>query len=201
MLEKHLRLTVQRYLVDPIAESLSLYLTPIHLTLISGVLGLFVLPLSYLDFPICACLSLLLSGLFDMLDGTVARMTHTSSQWGAVLDIVMDRVVEMTVIFALFLMDPIGRGGASLAMMASILLCITSFLVVGIFSENDSQKSFHYSEGLMERAEAFIFFILMMLFPSLVIPLSFIFTSLVLWTAIIRLKEFRLHCFEINSHK
>lgn len=191
MLEKHFRSAVQNYLIDFIASKLSVYVSAIHLTLISGIFGLFILPLLYFGFPICACLSLLLSGVFDMLDGTVARMAQTSSPWGAVLDIVMDRVVEIIAILALFFIDPVTRGTASLTMMGAILLCITSFLVVGIFSENDSQKSFHYSEGLMERAEAFIFFIFMMLFPNLFLPLACVFSILVLWTAITRLREFR----------
>lgn len=70
----------------------------------------------------------------------------------------VDRVVEFVVVLALWFVAPQQRGLWCLLMLGSMLLCITSFLVVGIFSENQSQKSFHYSSGLMERAEAFSFF-------------------------------------------
>ena len=75
-------------------------------------------------------------------------------------------------------------------MLGSMLLCITSFLVVGIFVANDSHKSFHYNPGIMERAEAFIFFIAMMLWPSAFVGLAMLFSLLVTLTAIIRLTQF-----------
>ena len=70
------------------------------------------------------------------------------------------------------------------------LLCITSFLVVGIFVEQNSNKSFFYHEGLMERAEAFIFFILMMLIPQWFAFLAVVYTILVLLTAFLHLRFF-----------
>ncbi|WBV63947.1 CDP-alcohol phosphatidyltransferase family protein [Legionella pneumophila 130b] len=115
------------------------------------------IPALWLNLPYLAISLLLLSGYCDTLDGTIARLTNHSSDWGSVLDIMTDRVVEVGVVFALWAINPNERGLGSLLMMASILLCITSFLVVGIFKTNDSEKSFHYSPGLIERAEAFVF--------------------------------------------
>lgn len=63
---------------------------------------------------------------------------------------------------------PQERGLWCMLTLGSMLLCITSFLVVGIFTENQSQKSFHYSPGLMKRAEAFSFFIAMMIWPAII---------------------------------
>ncbi len=102
----------------------------------------------------------------------------------------MDRVVEILIVLALFIVDPLNRGGACLGMLASMLLCIITFLVVGVFTKNNSQKIFHYSGGLMERAEAFIFFLAMMIWPSYFLALSYTFSILVLMTTIIRLKEY-----------
>lgn len=157
MLEKCLRHQVQRIVVDNLAKFLSKHLSSIQLTLLAGFLGLLVFPLLWWGAITSAVISLLLSGLCDMLDGTVARFTQCSTPWGSVLDIVMDRIVEITVVLALFIVEPYTRGAACLFMLSSMLICITTFLVVGIFTANDSNKSFHYSEGLMERAEAFIF--------------------------------------------
>lgn len=133
---------------------------------------------------------LILSGLFDTLDGALARSKNISSPKGAVLDITCDRAVEFSIILALFLVDPIERGLLCLFMLGSILLCITSFLVVGIFSHNKTEKSFYYSPGIIERFEAFIFFSLMILCPSLFSFMSLLFTGLVLLTTVIRLKQF-----------
>ena len=65
------------------------------------------------------------------------------------------------------------------------------FLVVGIVSDMVSNKTFYYSPGLMERAEAFLFFTLMILFPSQFIWLGILFSVLALFTAIQRVFEFR----------
>ena len=75
---------------------------------------------------------------------------------------------------------------------------MTSFLVVGIFSENKSQKGFHYSPGLMERPEAFLFFAMMMLLPTLFSALALLFTFLVFLTAGLRVLEFKNKMNEIN---
>ena len=75
-------------------------------------------------------------------------------------------------------------------MLGSMLVCVTSFLVVGIFVENHTEKGFHYSVGLIERAESFLFFILMIVFPEWFGVLSLLFIILVFYTAIERLYRF-----------
>ncbi len=165
-----------------------------HLTLASlltGSLAASFIALGYVWIP---TLLLLLSGYLDMLDGSLARFQGTSSPSGAVLDIISDRVVEFAVVLGLYLVQGSERGLLSLCMLGSIFLCVTSFLVVGIFSQNTSTKSFHYSSGLIERAEAFIFFIALIVFPTFFAPLAIAFTALVLYTTAHRLMQW--HTFQ-----
>ena len=190
MLEQYCRDYYQRYLVNGVADVIGRYLSPTQITVISGVLGILASALIINHFPLLAIIFLLCSGYADTLDGTVARLNGTSSPTGSILDIITDRVVEFSILFAIFLLDPASRGIMSMLMLGSILICVTSFLVVGIFKQNQSEKSFHYSAGLIERAEAFIFFILMILFPNHFIHLSIVFFILVLLTTLIRLFEF-----------
>ena len=190
MLETYIRKPYQQALVNPIAKMLNKKVSPNQLTLLSGVIGVLVLPCLYFGAYILAIILLLASGYLDTLDGTLARLTNQSSDWGSVLDITVDRIVEFVVILSLWLVAPEMRSFWVIMMLGSILLCITSFLVVGIFNANQSEKSFHYSPGVMERAEAFAFFIAMMMFPSWFSLLSFIFCVLVVATAVIRLKQF-----------
>lgn len=191
MLEKKLRHHYQTWFVDPIAKAIQHRINPLQMTMLSGLLGLLVIPALYYSKIALALLLLVASGYFDTLDGTVARQTKTSSDFGSVMDIVTDRLVEISVVIGLWLVDPTHRAFLSLLMLASMLLCITSFLVVGIFTSNDSYKGFHYSPGIMERAEAFIFFIFMILLPMYFAPLSILFIILVMLTTAIRLIEFR----------
>ncbi len=190
MIEHYLRQQYQRILVNPLAEILKNKTTANQITVLSGFLGLLVLPALILHHTVLAVSMLCLSGWCDTLDGTLARLNQNSSDWGSVLDIMTDRFVEFIVVFALFAAAPQQRGVWALLMLGSMLLCITSFLVVGIFTVNDSHKSFHYSPGLIERAEAFVFFIAMMLWPHAFSFLALLFTGLVSATAVHRLKQF-----------
>ena len=194
MLEQKYRHLYQRWLVDQPAKWLSPVCAPWVITVLAGVLGIVIIPMLALGHPVLATVFLLLSGYCDSLDGTLARHSNLQSDFGSVLDIVTDRLVEFCVVFGLFLVAPETRGLWCMLMLGSILLCVTSFLVVGIFTpDNDNDgKSFHYSPGLMERAEAFVFFILMIWLPGYFAFLALVFSVLVLWTAGVRVRQFYL---------
>jgi phosphatidylglycerophosphate synthase len=192
MLEKWIRPAYQRYIIQPIMPFFSYFFTPCQTTIIGGVLGLVAAMLLPLHHFRLATLLLLLSGIFDTLDGSLARYTTCASNFGCVLDIFTDRIVEAAIVFGLFLIDISHRAIPTLLMLISIMLCVTSFLAVGIFASNDkAEKSFFYSAGLIERLEAFVFFIAMIWLPHLFIPIAYLFSSLVLITSLIRLNQFR----------
>ncbi len=153
-------------------------------------MGLAAMPCIALGISYWALGCLLISGYLDALDGSVARQRNLCSDFGAACDICSDRLVECTTIMGLLLYAPAERGVFCLAMLSAVILCVTTFLVVGIFTANSGAKSFHYSPGLMERAEAFLFFTAMILWPAAFAPLSVLFTLLVLWTAVQRLVQF-----------
>ncbi|KTD22923.1 CDP-alcohol phosphatidyltransferase family protein [Legionella londiniensis] len=190
MIEQSLRRYYQSLLVDPSAGYLKAKISPNGVTLLSGLFGFLVLPALWFQQTLLAVSLLLISGYCDTLDGTLARFSQTTSAWGSVLDIMMDRAVEFIVVFALWSVAPDDRGFWCLMMLGSMLMCITSFLVVGIFTENNSEKGFHYSPGIMERAEAFIFFIAMMIWPNVFTILAALFSLLVFMTAGVRLYQF-----------
>lgn len=194
MLEETIRPAYQRLLVDPVVRRIGFSLVPTDITLLAGGLGLLFIPALLFATPLAAVIILVLSGYCDTLDGSLARYQNNATSLGSVLDIMVDRFVEFSVILGLYLANPAERALAVIMMLGSILLCITSFLVVGIFTPNHSHKSFHYSPGLMERAEAFFFFILMALMPNYFNWLAWLFTGLVLVTALIRFKQFTRVC-------
>lgn len=191
MIETNLRKTYQKYCIDPLLHRNTLRkISPLFLTCLACLTGISLIPLLAYDLPLLAFLFLLFSGFLDTLDGSLARYYGKTSDKGAALDIVLDRIVEFAVIFGLFSIAPESRALPSLLMLGSVLICVTSFLIVGMFTENRMEKSFHYSPGLMERAEAFIFWSAMILFPSSFIILAYIFSALVLITALIRMRQF-----------
>lgn len=191
MIEPYIRPLYQSILCDPIARFIGKMLSPNVITVLAILVGVAIAPALFYGQTTLALVLLILSGLFDTLDGTVARLCYQTSPYGTALDIVGDRVVEFAILLGLYFVAPETRSLDVLLMLGSILICVTSFLVVGIFSENNSQKSFHYSPGLMERPEAFVFFAAMMLFPEYFHILALVFSFCVLLTAIIRMVEFK----------
>ncbi|MFT6834839.1 MAG: archaetidylinositol phosphate synthase [Francisellaceae bacterium] len=189
MLETKIRPMIQMALVDPVAKIIGKHLHPNSITVASLLIGIFAAICIALDWKITAVILILLSGYLDILDGTVARLTHVSSDFGTMLDILSDRTVEVAIIIAFAIRSP-DLSLICLFMMAATVLCVSSFLVVGIFSKNTTEKSFYYNPGLIERAEAFIFFILMVLLPNLEFSIAIIYIVLVTWTALFRLYEF-----------
>ncbi|MBJ7450147.1 MAG: CDP-alcohol phosphatidyltransferase family protein [Parachlamydiales bacterium] len=161
-----------------------------QVTWIGLIFGVAIMPALYYHFTTWATVLLILSGYCDALDGTIARITNTDSPKGAVLDILFDRIVEWSIIIGLFLAYP-DRALCCLSILGAILFCTTSFLVVGIFTPNASLKSFHNSPGLVERAEAFGFFMAMIIFPSLFEYLAILFVLLTMLTALVRVIEFQ----------
>jgi phosphatidylglycerophosphate synthase len=191
MIEPYIRPFYQTLLGNPLARIMGKVLSPNAVTLMGIGVGVMIVPALYYQCSVLSLILLGLSGILDTLDGTVARLFHKTSHFGSVLDIVGDRIVEFGIVLGLFLVDPEHRAFECLVMLGSIMICVTSFLVVGIFSENTSHKGFHYSPGLIERSEAFIFFGIMILIPAYFHLLALFFTFLVFLTAVMRTIEFR----------
>jgi len=191
MLDTHSRSLYQTRFLNPILQwPMWKAVHPHIVTLVGCLFGIAICPLLIFHWTILAVIALALTGFMDTLDGSLARYFGLQSPQGAALDIFCDRVVELSILIGLYGFDPSNRALPVLFMLGSVLLCITSFLVVSIFSENETEKSFYYSPGLIERTEAFGFFFLMFLWPSFFAPLAWVFTTLVFLTAIIRLYQF-----------
>jgi phosphatidylglycerophosphate synthase len=199
MIELYIRPLYQRLLGNRLAQILGKILSPNIVTLLAVLVGIAIIPALIYNQVTLALVFLGFSGLLDGLDGSIARLYQKSSAYGTALDITGDRIVEFAIILGLFLISPEARGFDCLMMLGSILICVTSFLVVGIFSENDSHKGFHYSPGIIERLEAFIFFAAMIFFFDLFPFLAQLFSILVFLTAFLRLSEFKRQV-QHNTH-
>ena len=197
MIDSKFRNPYQKWIIAPLLKWPFLTRrSPMGLTLLGLLFGLLVPLLLFKGESLLALCSLAASGFFDTLDGSIARFQETTSQTGAALDITVDRIVEFCLVLGLYLYLPETRALLCLLMLGSILFCITTFLVVGIFTQNTSAKSFHYSPGLIERAEAFLFFGLMILFPQWFHFLALLFTLLVTLTGCVRIGQFLYHSSE-----
>ncbi|OGX80382.1 MULTISPECIES: CDP-alcohol phosphatidyltransferase family protein [unclassified Exiguobacterium] len=163
--------------------------TPNEVTILGGVIGISVGFFIYNDMLWTAVALLWLSGLLDVIDGTMARRSRKTG-FGTVLDLVFDRIVEISVVVALALRYP-EHMPVFLFLLGSFVVAMTLFLAVGASSSKRSEKSFYYQPGLLERTECFILFTLMILFPSWIGVVATLFLILEVFTISQRLLEAR----------
>ena len=188
MLDTHAR----KY-VNPIIELgakflLRLKLTPNNVTILALLLGVSTSIFLYFDMQIIAVTLLWVSGYLDAVDGAMARRSNSSSSFGTLLDIVSDRIVEVSIVLVLGLKFVDVRYNL-IVLTVCILMSMTIFLTVGALSEKKGVKSFYYQAGVAERSEGFIFFSLMILIPSYLGIITNIFSVLIIITAIQRFLE------------
>lgn len=188
MLDTHAR----KY-VNPIIELgakffLKLKLKPNNVTVLALLLGLSASLFLYFDMKIIAVTLLWISGYLDAVDGAMARRINSSSSFGTLLDIVSDRIVEVSIVLVLGLKFVDVRYNL-IVLTACILMSMTIFLTVGALSEKKGVKSFYYQAGVAERSEGFIFFSLMILIPSYLGIITNVFSVLIIITAIQRFFE------------
>ncbi|MBT9155498.1 MAG: Inner membrane protein YnjF [Firmicutes bacterium] len=157
-------------------------LSPIGATLVALALGGAAALAVALGYPWLGVGLLWVSGLFDVLDGSMARASGTSSALGTLLDIVFDRVVEIMVLLAVMYSSPV-LAAPTAFVFASIILSMTVFLTVGALAEKMGNKSFYYQPGLMERTEAFIALSLIVLLHPWRVEMLLLMAGAILFTA------------------
>lgn len=146
---------------------------------------------------------MILSFFVDLLDGAIAR-SNEATVFGGILDMVCDRTVEVSIIIAIILSDPLNLVIPGIFLLSSIVLCITVFLSVGHAikrEENEeNQKFIFYSGGLMERSETFLMLLIILILIYFRYLLLWIFTILICFTTLQRLK-FAYHTFHREKQK
>ena len=165
---------------------LAMGLTPTNITIIAAMVGIMGAILFSFGKVILPIILLWISGFLDAVDGSMARQSRKVSPVGTLLDIWLDRLVEISYIISFAVVCR--EATFSLMILAcTIILSMTVFLTSGMLIENTGIKSFHYQAGLMERTEGFIMFTLMIIFYLHMKILALIYAILILYTAIQRL--------------
>ncbi|MBA3661998.1 MAG: CDP-alcohol phosphatidyltransferase family protein [Gammaproteobacteria bacterium] len=188
MLDTYLRPIYQLYFLDPIARILK-KIPPSMITYMACLTGILVAPALIVNRPLLATVLLLISGFLDTLDGTIARIADLTTEGGVILDVMSDRIVEFAVIVGLLAIDPVHRGFLALFMLGGCYLCMTCFFLTEVYAKPIREKAAHFSPGLMERAEAFVLFLLMIWLPQYFDKLAIAFTLLAILTCYIHFKH------------
>jgi CDP-diacylglycerol--glycerol-3-phosphate 3-phosphatidyltransferase len=111
---------------------------------------------------------LLVSGLFDVVDGAVARRAGQASKRGAALDSILDRYAEGAV-FAGLAWFYARRGGSEWTLLAVVLVLMGSFLVSYVRARSEG-LDLACPVGLMERPERLALLIVGLLIGPSALP-------------------------------
>ena len=131
-------------------------ITPNMLTIFGFLLNVVVAALLATGNLIAGGVMIIVAGLFDMLDGALAKVTNRTSDFGAFLDSVVDRYSEATVLFGLLLYyyrQPDQRGLIEIVLIYVILV---GSMMISYARARAGALNIKNEVGLMARPERII---------------------------------------------
>ena len=163
---------------------------PWQLTLLAVVLNVVTGALILADRWLVAGCVLIVAGLCDVFDGSVARQRGEDKRSGAFLDAVLDRVSDATLFTCLFW--ALADDGRTLDAALALVTLVVSLSVSHIRAEAEA-VGVRLTEGLFQRLERFIALLIGLMIPGAMTPvlvaLAVLGTATVLqraWSALIR---------------
>lgn len=160
-------------------------ITPNKLTLIaflSGISAGFCISLNKIN---AAAIFLIISGLCDVLDGTIARIAHTAQKIGAYMDMISDRLVEASIVLGFAYLHP-QTSFALLAFLAAALFQMSTFLVATMVFANSGKKHPFFEQNAISRLEVFMIFFLLLFFQQYIFEVMVALSSLIIISGINR---------------
>ena len=150
-----------------LASALRLRCTPFQLTMASLATNVLVGWLLLRGGRTAPGLLLIPAGVFDVLDGAVARHLGRASRAGAFLDSFLDRVSDLLVLGALAL--SLGRTGEGTAAALALVALVVSLGVSHVRAEGEA-VGLRMTGGLMQRMERTIALIVGLVVPGALLP-------------------------------
>ena len=130
--------------------------TPNHVTVAGTVLNAGVGVLVVFDHLIWAGILVLVAGLFDMLDGSLARLTHKATPFGAFLDSTLDRVSEGLVLAAVAYFLAVQGGQRASIDAALVVMALLGSILVSYTRARAESLGVECRSGIMTRPERII---------------------------------------------
>lgn len=163
------RKTLASRITEPLLPLLTrIGLTPDILTWIGLVINILAAAMVATGHLIIGGMLVLFSGLFDILDGALARFTDTSTKLGAVLDSTFDRLSEAFILFGILILYVKGVHTLEILLIFGVML--GSFLTSYIRARAEG-LGIECKTGLFTRAERVIILALGLLLNQILIVL------------------------------
>jgi CDP-diacylglycerol--glycerol-3-phosphate 3-phosphatidyltransferase len=169
-------------ITDPVVRILSKSgITPNALTFINLALNIIAAYVIAVEHFLLGGVLVLVAGLFDLLDGALARFTKQTTRFGAILDSVADRISEAAILCGLLIWY-IPQEEASLEIVLIFVVLVGSFLVSYIRARAEG-LGWQCQVGLFTRAERVIVLAIGLLvnqiFIALCVVVVFVFITVV----------------------
>ncbi|MDH3216575.1 MAG: CDP-alcohol phosphatidyltransferase family protein [Candidatus Krumholzibacteria bacterium] len=164
-----------RRLLDPLVSLLtSLGVSPTLISIFGLVFSLYGALLVATGSLFWGAIWLLLSGLCDVLDGSVARHRDSESKFGAFVDSSFDRISELAYFCGLILYYVSRPQGYSLFIVVVICVGLSASLLISYARARLEGLGYTCTVGLMERPERLAVLFLGLLFGSRILTLALI---------------------------
>jgi CDP-diacylglycerol--glycerol-3-phosphate 3-phosphatidyltransferase len=173
---QELRRKAARVITDPLVPLISkLRLTPDIMTLIGLILNLLAAVVIAFGHLLIGGIVFLLAGLFDMLDGALARYMEKTTRFGALFDSTVDRITEGALFLSfIFITSPsIWPNNTTWQLVLIFLAMIGSFLTSYIRARAEG-LDIECTVGLFTRVERVIILALGLLLNQVFIALAII---------------------------
>lgn len=175
--------------VRPVAKSLiKMGVSPNKATLIGLFIALATPFLTYYYKYTGLLIGLILSALFDAVDGEIARISGRTSLLGAFLDSFFDRISDVLYLYSLYFI------GVSLDII--LILTVLSILISYARARGEGLGVRVEGVGLMERGERIIYLVILVFlsafYENILIPGLYVLMILLLYTLIERVYNISL---------
>lgn len=144
-------------------------ITPNMLTLFGLVLNGVVAYLLATENLIAGGLMMIFAGLFDMLDGALAKITNRVSDFGAFLDSVVDRYSEAIVLFGLLLYYYYRPNSQGLIEIILIYVILVGSMMISYARARAGALNIKNEVGIMARPERIVLLALGLVFPTVLL--------------------------------
>ena len=150
-------------------------LSPLQLTLLGLATNVVIGWLLVTGHGFLPGLLLIPAGLFDVMDGAIARLRGTESRFGAFLDSVLDRVSDVILFGCTFwMLSGLGERTAAALALATLVISLS---VSHIRAEAES-VGIELSEGFFQRLERYLAMMVGLMFPNMLLPMLVVLTVL-----------------------
>ena len=193
------RRSIGSKITTPIVPFLSkIGITPDILTIIGCVVNIGAAALVAMNNLLVGGILTLVSGLFDILDGALARYTGKSTKFGALLDSTLDRVSEAVIFLGLVILYA-GMGDLLMCCLA-IAALIFSFLISYVRARAEG-LDIECSVGFFTRTERVLIMAFGLIFSILIPYLMLIVLSILVLFSFITVIQRIVHVYKQTRNK